>query len=146
MPIATGLYINCFAVGFTPVSSSLQSLTKITQCSFGKGAQNVSFSGDNDRFPTFRANVMQDPFVSFQGGNIGVYLALVAGTYGTVTWTLGDAKNGSGTGSMVFTLVNAMVDDSGAQAGHAQIASGSLAFVSYSSDGTTNPLSYTYAS
>lgn len=144
MPAVTARYINCTSVGFTPTSGSLGSLTGITSVTVSKNATNVAFSGDNDRFSTFRANVMQDPSVSFQGGNVVALFALVAGVYGTVVWTICDAKNGTGSGSATFTLINAMVDDSQFSGQHAQFMGGSLTFQSYSSDGSTNPLSYVF--
>lgn len=144
MPEVTGLFVNTTGCGFTPTSGSRTALTKITQSAIDKGAADISFSGDGDKFPTFRANVMNDPSVTIQGGRVTQYLALVSGTYGTLDFTWGDAKNGSGAGSVLWTLINAMVGTASGSQPHANFASGSLTFRSYSSDGTTNPLSYSF--
>ena len=144
MAEVTGLFVNTVACGWTPSGGSRTALTKITQSAIDKGASDVSFSGDGDKFPTFRCNVMNDPSVTLQGGRVTRYMNLISGAFGTLDFTWGDAKNGSGAGSVLWTLVNAMIGNAGASQPHANFASGSLEIKSYSSDGVTNPLSYSF--
>jgi len=142
---ATKLFINTVGVTFTPQGGTASPLTRVTKSSIDAGIQNITFKGDGDQFNTFEGNVTQVPTVTLAGASIGALMAGLAGAVGSLAFTWPDAKNGSGPGSfaIAWVLSNAILSDKSAEAGHAQIATGSNAFSSFSADGITNPLAFT---
>ncbi len=146
MPENAGLYVNTYDVGWTPQSSSRSVINHITQSAVDRAIRNIAFSGDGDVFPSFRTNVAGDPSVSFQGGNVGRFLAIAQGQKGTVDWTIGDAANGAHVGAIKYTLINALLGSNSSSQANQQFGGATATFESFSSDGVTNPLSYTYLS
>jgi hypothetical protein len=142
--MATGLQLNWTAVGFTPSGGSLTTITRVTSVGIGTGGQLLPFSGDNDRFPTVIANVMNMPGASVTTGNIAQIMALSPGTRGTFTATHKDAR-GATNGDIVYTLINAVVASPDANGPHGSYGSGTVSWQAFSSDGSTNPLSFTRA-
>ena len=67
------------------------------------------------------------------------------GTAGTFTATHNDARNGTGTGAVTYTLTNAVVASNPLQGSHRQFGQGVLTLTAYSPDGVTNPLSLSIA-
>lgn len=143
--IPSNLYVNVLDVSFTPVGGSASPFIRQTRADIDGGVSNISFKGDGDLFPTMETNVSQVPSITLAGGNIKQILGVQAGQIGTLMLTIPDARNGTqpGGGGMLLTLSNAIVADKSASAPHAQFASGSTTFSSFSSDGVTNPLSMT---
>lgn len=145
MSTPTGLWKNTVNVGFTPTGGTRSVLNRITKSDIDGGIENVKFAGDGDAYNTFNGNVMQDPSVTFAGGNISGILASIAGAVGSLDWTWPDAQNGIGVGSgaIHWVLSNAVVSAKSASNTHAAIATGSITFDAFSTDGTTNPLAFT---
>lgn len=142
MATPSKLHINPTAVAFTPTGGSSSPLTRITKLDVDKGVATVSFKGDGDLYNTFHGVVSQIPKVTITSGDIGGVMGSVAGSTGSLTWTLPDARNGiiATGGGLTFTLSNAVAEDMSASAAHAQIATGNIVFTGFSNDGTTNPL------
>jgi hypothetical protein len=63
------------------------------------------------------------------------------GAVGTFTATHNDAKNGTGSGSITYTLSNAVIAQTNVKGSHRQFGQGTLVLSAFSSDGVTNPLS-----
>jgi hypothetical protein len=142
----SNLHVNTLDVMFTPTGGTDLPIIRITKSDVDGGVSNISFKGDGDLFPTSELNVSQVPTVTFTGGNVGAIMAAVAGTVGQLTMTWPDSRNGiaAGGGGIEWTLSNAILADKNASAPHAQFASGSTMFSSFSNDGATNPLAMTF--
>jgi hypothetical protein len=69
-------------------------------------------------------------------------MGITPGTTATLNATLSDAKGATG-GSVVFALANAVFENADTQAQHAQFATVTGTWQAFSSDGATNPLSFT---
>ena len=137
----TGLQMNWGAVGFTPLSGTLLSFTKVDSVSFELGGQLLTYSGDLNIFPTVKVNNMNEPKASLKTSNPGQIMNLVTGTIGSFTATSKDAK-GVSTGDIVYVLSNAVIGSPSTDGGHAAFQTATLPFESFSTDGVTSPLAY----
>ena len=134
---ATKAQINWTGVEFNSVN-----ITRVTNASIGQGGQLIKFKGDTDIYPTIIANVDNEPHASITTADVGTMMGFVPGTSATLTATLNDAKSAAG-GAVNFTLANAVFENADTQAQHAQFGSVTGTWQCYSSDGSTNPLSFT---
>ena len=134
---ATKAQINWTGVEFNSVN-----ITRVTQGMFGQGGQLLKFKGDTDLYNTIIANVTNEPHASFTTADVGTMMGFAPGTTATLTATLNDAKGATG-GAVVFTLANAVFENADTQAQHAQFGTVTGTWQAYSSDGSTNPLSFT---
>jgi hypothetical protein len=131
-------------INWTAVSFNSTPITRVTNASVGQGGQLIKFKGDIDLYPTIIANVDNEPHASITTADVGTMMGFVPGTSGTLTATLNDAKGTAG-GAVVFALANAVFENADTQAQHAQFGSVTGTWQCYSSDGSTNPLSFTRA-
>ena len=104
----------------------------------------IKFKGDTDLYPTLIANVDNEPHASITTADVGTLFGITPGTTATLNATLNDAKGTTG-GAVVFAMANAVFENAEAQGQHAQFASVTGTWQAYSSDGTTNPLSFSRA-
>jgi hypothetical protein len=141
---ATKRQMNWAPVGFTPTLGTLSTATGVTQVAISIGGSLVKFSGDGDRFPTTVVNDFNDPSMQITSADLNWLLSIPPGTRGVAVATHKDAKLATG-GGMVYTLSNAICESPQAGGQHRQIGSGSITFFAESTDGTTNPLSYSLA-
>jgi hypothetical protein len=132
--------INWTGVAFNPGSST--AITRVTAGMFGLGGAPISFKGDTDLYPTIIATPTTAPHASFTTADVGTMMGFVAGSGGPLTATLNDARSVSG-GAVAFTMINSVFANADATAQHAQFATTTGTWQAYSSDGTTNPLSFT---
>lgn len=139
---ATKLQLNPTSVVFAASGGGNTTLTKITSVDIDPGGSLITFSGDNDRYPTTVVNAMNNPRASLRGGDIATYQGLAIGTAGTLSVTHADAKAAT-SGAIVYTLANAVVENNPSSAPHGTFGAGSLSFVLFSSDGSTSPISFT---
>jgi hypothetical protein len=129
-------------INWTGVAFNSTAITRVTNASIGQGGQLIKFKGDTDIYPTIIANVDNEPHASITTADVGTMMGFIPGTSATLSATLNDAKNASG-GAVVFTLANAVFENADTQAQHAQFGSVTGTWQCYSSDGSTNPLSFT---
>lgn len=139
---ATKAQINWTAVSFTPTSASAIPITRVAAGMFGQGGHLIKFKGDTDQYPTIIACPDQEPHASFTTADIGTMMGIAPGTTGALAATLNDAKAQSG-GSVVFALANAVFENADSSAQHAQFATVTGTWQGFSSDGSTDPLSFT---
>ncbi len=134
---ATGLQLN-----WTGVSHNGQAITRVTSVSFDEGGELIEFSGDDNRYPVVLARNVSRPKASITGGDVALLThGIIAGQVGTLLATQKDAVGSSG-GDINWTLLNA-VKESGQDSGQwGQFATATATFRAYSSDGSTNPLSF----
>ena len=93
-------------------------------------------------FPTIIAMVDQEPNVSITTADVGTMMGFNPGAVGAFAGQLNDAKAVSG-GAVVFAMINGVFENADTTAAHAQFASVTGTIQAYSTDGTTNPLSFT---
>jgi len=134
---ATRANINWAAVSFNSVP-----ITRVTVGAFSQGGKLVTFKGDVDLYHTVIANVTNEPRASFTTADVGTMMGFSPGTTGTLNATLNDAKGATG-GAVVFTMINAVFETADTHAKHAQFGTVTGTWQAFSSDGVTNPLSFT---
>jgi hypothetical protein len=134
---ATKAQINWTAVNFNSTT-----ITMVTSGGFGMGGKLLKFKGDTDVYSTVIANVENAPHATFTTADVGTMMGFVPGTTSTLTATLNDAKGATG-GAVVFSMINAVFENADTQAAHAQFGSVTGTWQAFSSDGVTNPLSFT---
>ncbi len=133
---ATKAQINWSAVSFASTN-----ITRVTNASVSQGGSLIKFKGDTDVFPTIIASVDIEPSVSITTADVGTMMGFGSGAGGTVLMTMKDAKSQSG-GDVNFTMINAVFENADTSGAHAQFGTVTGTWQSYSSDGSTNPLSF----
>lgn len=142
---ATKRFMNWTGVAFTPTGGTATTITGVSSVSIDTGGSLLRFSGDGDRYSTTVVNDYNEPLVTVHSADLAAIRANPVGTVGTFTATHNDAKNGSGTGAISYTLANAIIASNPVQGAHRQFGQGTLTITAYSSDGITNPLSTSIA-
>ena len=138
---ATKRLLNWTGVTFTPVGGSPTVITGVTSVSIDSGGSLLKFAGDGDRYSTTVVNDFNDPTITVNAADLAAIRANPVGTVGTFTATHNDAKNGTGSGSITYTLSNAVIAQANVKGSHRQFGQGTLVLSSFSTDGVTNPLS-----
>jgi hypothetical protein len=129
-------------INWTAVQFASANITRVTNASVGQGGTLIKFKGDTDLYPTVIANVDNEPHFSITSADVGNLMNFSPGATGTLTATLNDAKAAVG-GAVVFTMINAVFENADTQAQHAQFGSVTGTWQAFSTDGSTNPLSFT---
>jgi hypothetical protein len=129
-------------INWASVTFGSSAITRITTGGFGQGGKLLKFKGDTDMYSTIIANVNNEPNATFTTADVGTIMGITPGTTNTLTATLNDAKGATG-GSVVFTMINAVFENADTTAQHAQFGTVTGTWQAYSSDGVTNPLSFT---
>jgi hypothetical protein len=141
---ATALQLNWTNVAFTPTSGSAVTITRVTSCSFNQGTELIDFSGDNDRYPVVIANSVNRPSCDITSGDVATLFGIGGGTGGSVAATQLDALGATG-GSIDWAMINCVSGGAQQSGQWGQFATATLHVRCYSTDGTTNPLSFTRA-
>lgn len=142
---ATKRFMNWTGVSFTLVNGTATAITGVTSVSIDSGGNLAKFAGDGDRYVTTMVNDFNEPTVTVHSADLAALRANPVGTVGTLSATHNDAKNGSGSGALTYTLANAVVASCQVQGAHRQFGQGSVTFHAFSSDGVTNPISTSIA-
>ena len=129
-------------INWASVTFGSTSITRITTGGFGQGGKLLRFKGDTDMYSTVIANVTNEPSATFTTADVGTMMGIAPGTTNTLSATLNDAKAATG-GAVVFTMINAVFENADTTAQHAQFGSVTGTWQAFSSDGVTNPLSFT---
>ena len=129
-------------INWTAVSFASTSITRVTNAMVGQGGSLIKFKGDTDLYPTIIAMVDQEPHASITTADVGTMMGFNPGAVGTLNATLNDAKSATG-GAVVFAMINATFENADTQAQHAQFGTVTGTWQAYSTDGATNPLSFT---
>jgi hypothetical protein len=131
-------------INWASVTFGSTAITRITTGGFGQGGKLLKFKGDTDLYSTLIANVNNEPNATFTTADIGTVMGIAPGTMNTLSATLKDAKSQTG-GDVIFSMVNAVFENADTTAQHAQFGTVTGTWQAFSSDGTTNPLSFTRA-
>lgn len=127
---------------WTAVQFGNTTITMVTACSFDSGGKLIKFYGDADIFPVVIVAQDCEPTASVDSGDTATIMGFAPGTSGTFTATHNDAKLAVG-GAIVYTLINAVVRNPNTSGPRGQFGTATLPLDAFSSDGTTNPLSFT---
>lgn len=138
---ATAVQLN-----WSAVTHNSTSVTKVTSVTFQQGGQILEFAGDTDRYPTVMTAPMTRPRATVTTADVQRFMppSITPGISGALVATHKDAKLASG-GDVIYTLNNAVFEDATAQGQFGQYGSITANFRAFSSDGSTNPLSFTRA-
>jgi hypothetical protein len=129
-------------INWASVTFGSTAITRITAGGFGQGGKLIRFKGDTDVYSTVIANVTNEPSATFMTADVGTMMGIAPGTTNTLTATLNDAKGATG-GAVVFAMINAVFENADTKAQHAQFGTVTGTWQAFSSDGLTNPLSFT---
>jgi hypothetical protein len=129
-------------INWASVTFGSTAITRITTGGFGHGGKLLRFKGDTDMYSTVIANVTNEPSATFTTADVGTMMGIAPGTTNTLSATLNDAKGATG-GAVVFTMINAVFENADTTAQHAQFGTVTGTWQAFSSDGATNPLSFT---
>jgi hypothetical protein len=135
-------YMNWDAVGFTATGGSLIPITRVSSIKIDRGGNPEYFKGDMAVYPQVAAVPDRMRSVTVTSGDLAKIVGLVQGAVGVLTFTLPDAINGVAAtgGGVVYTLSPCIIATDSGDGTHAKFASGSVTFVGYVLDGTTDPL------
>ena len=129
---------------WSAVAHGTTTITRVTQVSFSQGGSLASFSADGDHYPTVVVNLMNKPRASVVSADTATLMGVAPGTTATFSATHKDAKGATG-GDILYVMANAVVENVETSGSHGQFGSATMTLLAYSSDGTTNPLSFTRA-
>ncbi|MGC8638732.1 MAG: hypothetical protein ACP5XB_02505 [Isosphaeraceae bacterium] len=129
---------------WTGVSLGSTSITRVNQVSFSQGGSLATYAADGDHYPTVVVNLMNNPSASVTSADTGTLMGIAPGTCGTFSATHKDALKATG-GDILYVMANAVVENVQTAGSHGQFGTSSMSLLAYSSDGVTNPLSFTRA-
>jgi len=129
---------------WTAVSFGSAPISRVSQVSFTQGGTLSAYSGDGDHFPTVVVNLMSRPRATVTSADTAAVMAIAPGETGSFSATHKDAKGETG-GDILYILANAVAENAETSGAHGQFGSATLSLMAYSSDGVTNPLSFTRA-
>ena len=129
-------------VNWTAVSFGTTAITRVTDVKFNEGGNLIDFSGDADLFTTILAVGVNKPSATVTTADEATIMGIGVGTTGSLIATHKDATGGA-SGGVAFVLANGVVENADGGGAHAAFSSGTLSVKAFSSDGSTNPLSFT---
>jgi hypothetical protein len=141
-------HANWQGTSFTPVvngtAGSATPITGVMRIAINLRGELIQHKGDADYYPTVNAGVGANPQAMVVYRDLKVAHGLNPGNRGTLTSTHNDAKNagGVGGGSYSFTMTY-VVESTETEGQHAQFGEATTTFVGESTDGVTNPITYT---
>jgi hypothetical protein len=129
---------------WSAVSLGTNTITRVTQVTFSQGGSVTSYAGDTDHYPTVIVNLMNKPRVTVSSSDTGTLMGIASGTTATFSATHKDAKGALG-GDILYVMANSVVENVETSGTHGQFGTSTMSLLAYSSDGVTNPLSFTRA-
>ena len=100
--------------------------------------------GRCDLYPTVVVNLMSGPRASVTSSDTATLMGIAPGTSAFFSATHKDAKGATG-GDILYVMANAVAENVETSGSHAEFGSATQQLLALSSDGTTNPLSFTRA-
>lgn len=144
MPTPTGKHINIANATYQPLGTgTLLPIVGAKDATLDLAPQVIKESGDADVYMSIVAAVGQDPTITLSSNTAFQLLTVTPGTWGTLTFDVPDAQNGTaaGGGGYAITMTHAVMEKNSRQFGHRKFAGLSLSFSSYAPDGITSPVS-----
>jgi cyanophycinase-like exopeptidase len=147
MSTKTNVYMNWTGVTVSfGVGPTVIALTEITDVQVLDEDGLEMWQSDGNKFATVVVAATGARGMTLTGGDLFKLATMPRNTPCTIVAVLRDAINGTGSGAITHTLVNAVM--AGAPRGGAtnKFAMGSVTFMAFSPDGSTDPLTLTQAS
>ncbi|WP_165221931.1 hypothetical protein [Aquisphaera insulae] len=129
---------------WTAVSHGTTTITRVTQVSFTQGGSLSSYSADGDHYPTVIVSLLNKPGAKVTSSDTATLMGLAPGTVASFSATHKDAKGATG-GDVLYVMANAVVENVDTTGSHGEFGSATMSLLGFSSDGVTNPLSFTRA-
>ncbi len=129
---------------WTAVALGSTGITRVSQVSFSQGGSLASYSADGDHYPTVVVSLLNKPRATVTSADTATLMGIGPGTAATFSATHKDAKGATG-GDILYVMSNAVIENVETSGAHAQFGTATMSLLAYSSDGTTNPLSFTRA-
>jgi hypothetical protein len=128
----------------TAPSASTIAITGVTDVEYARNAGVLKHSGDGDHFVTTLINDFEDPALTITHRDLTASYGIVVGARGTISSVHNDARYGVTTAGGGYTVaLVGMVTDNPGGGSHRQFGQGRLAFAGESTDGVTNPMTFT---
>jgi hypothetical protein len=146
-PINTGVILMAatkLQANWSAVSLGSTTITRVTQVSFSQGGSLATFSADGDHYPTVVVNLMNKPSASVTSADTATLMSIAPGTTATFSATHKDALRATG-GDIIYVMANTVVENVQTAGSHGQFGASTMSLLACSSDGITNPLSFTRA-
>jgi hypothetical protein len=144
MPQETIMAATNLQANWTAVSHGTTAISRVSQVSFSQGGSLSTYSADGDHYPTVVVNLMNQPRATVTSGDAATLMGLAPGTTASFSATHKDAKGAAG-GDILYVMANAVVENVETSGSHGHFGSATMSLMAFSSDGVTNPLSFTRA-
>lgn len=131
-------------LNWAAVTHNSVAITGITNLRIAQGGQILTSSADNDRYTTFATLVMSKPTVTIETLDVAAAMGIASGTTGAFAATHKDAK-GATDGDILWAITNVVIEDVESGGAHMALGSATIKGFAVSSDGQTNPISFTRA-
>ena len=143
----SGNYMNWANTVITPASGGAAiNLTEVTDVDPGLKQELKPFFGDNRRFAKMLRAVQYQRTISIQTGDVATANTIPVDQPCTITSTLCDARNGTGTGALVYTFKNAVMGANGIKAPNNEYGMVTIEFECFGDDSAGidgDPFSFT---
>lgn len=136
---ATKLQMN-----WASVQHGTTAITRVDSVSINTNTTLTPYMGDVDVWPSAVVATSNAASVTIQSSDPATLMGIGPGSVGTLTATNKDAKKQTG-GDIVYTIVNAVAGEVQTTGSHAQYSNATITFQCFSTDGSTNPISFTRA-
>ena len=134
---ATNLYMNWTGVTITPQGGAAITVDKVTDVKVNRKSVQEAFYGDNRKFAAFLRNTQKKRSITLVTGNPNLHLAIPEDTYCTIVAILNDVQNGTGSGALTITAVNAKMESDDTDGSNNKYAAGTITFNCAGDDSTT---------
>jgi len=136
--------MNVVALAFTPAGGSSTPLKGVKSATLAPNPVELSDSADNDYFMTVQGLIGLDWKVMLEFNQQSEFTTLTPGVIGTLVYTLPDFVNGVlvGGGGFTVTVINAVYVPGDYVNAHRTLGTQGPHFSTYSTDGTTSPVSF----
>lgn len=146
MPLPNGRFLNWSDLWFQVYGTSVKiPILGVRDVQHDPRAQDIAGQGDASPGPEMRHMTQTDPQFTIELERLAVLATLTPGTKGTFHAIQRDADNGTGPGSMEYTVDPAMIGNTPRGGRYNQYGSGRMTIMTWRPDGETDPVSISVA-
>ena len=142
---ASNIFMSWVNITATPNTGNAITLNETTSLEVISSDGLEPWQADGNKFATALVSATGTRGVTISGGNCAAIARMPKGTVFTISATLRDAINGTGSGAITLTLVNAVVSENPISGVTNKYAGGSVTLMAFSADGSADPLTFTQA-
>lgn len=139
-----------FNIGWSGVTvhygSTTITLANVKDVEIDRSGTVKDFFGDAGIFSKIISIREKKRSIKITGASLALLQSVPEDTPCTVTAIMMDAVNGTGAGAITITLINAVCAMNPYKGQSTEFGTGDITFQAFSTDGTTDPLSYSVAS